>query len=101
MNFWKGLFLKKCYLMNYWKRDFEKDYLMSIYEKRFLLEILDEQISLKKKGIFFQTFLKEDFLKEMVSMVIYREKKICFKGKTPWVFVSIFEGDSNFKPIGT
>ena len=82
MNFWKGLFLKKCYLVNYWKRDFEKDYLMSIYEKRFLLEILDEQISFKKKGIFFQTFLKKDFLKEMVSMVIYRKKKkIVLKAK--------------------
>ena len=56
MNFWKGLFFKKCYLMNYWKRDFEKDYLMSIYEKRFLLEILDEQISFKKKGFFFKPF---------------------------------------------
>ena len=76
MNFWKGLFFKKCYLMNYWKRDFEKDYLMSIYEKRFLLEILDEQISFKKKGIFFQTFLKEDFLNEMVSTVIYRKKGV-------------------------
>ena len=102
MNFWKGLFFKKCYLMNYWKRDFEKDYLMSIYEKRFLLEILDEQISLKKKGIFFQTFLKKDFLRKwFLWLSIGKKKKFCFKGKTPWVFVSIFEGDSNFKPIGT
>ena len=56
MNFWKGLFLKKCYLVNYWKRDFEKDYLMSIYAKRFFIEILEEQISFKKKGIFFKPF---------------------------------------------
>ena len=53
---------------------------MSIYAKRFFIEILEEQISFKKKGIFFQTFLKEDFLNEMVSMVIYR-KKIVLKAK--------------------
>ena len=45
-------------------------------KREFLLEILEEQISFKKKGIFFQTFLKEDFLNEMVSTVIYRKKGV-------------------------